>query len=181
MTNTARTPLEIGAAPPADDPRRPLSVARSDEPTAHHISVAGNTYTILLGGGDTDGRYCLMEMNVPPGGGPPPHRHAFEESFTLLEGEIEFMFRGQASTLRAGSTVNIPSNAPHSFSNKSGGVARMLCICAPAGVEQFFLAVGDPVAGREAPPPRLTREDQEERIRRAEELAPKYHIELLEP
>jgi quercetin dioxygenase-like cupin family protein len=28
------------------------------------------------------------------GGGRPPHRHDFEESFTVLEGEIEATFRG---------------------------------------------------------------------------------------
>ncbi len=24
---------------------------------------------------DTNGRFCLIDMYVPPGGGPPPHRH----------------------------------------------------------------------------------------------------------
>jgi hypothetical protein len=35
-------------------------------------------------------------MLVPPGGGPPPHRHDFEEMFTILDGEIELTFRGEA-------------------------------------------------------------------------------------
>lgn len=142
MTNTARTSLHPGAAIPPDNPHRELSVASSDDPEARHISIVGNTYTILLRGEDTDGRYCLIDMNVPPGGGPPPHRHDFEEMFTLIEGEIEFTFRGETSTIRAGSTINIPANAPHSFGNKSGGVARMLCMCTPAGQEEFFMAVG---------------------------------------
>jgi len=181
MTNTARTSLQPGAAIPPDNPRRRLSVASSDDPKARHISIAGNTYTILLSGEDTDGRYCLIDMNVPPGGGPPPHRHDFEEMFTLIEGEIEFTFRGETSTIRAGWTINIPANAPHSFANRSAGVVRMLCMCTPAGQEGFFMAVGDPVASRAAPPPKLTKEDQEERKKRAEELAPRYRTELLAP
>jgi len=32
--------------------------------------------------------------------------------FTLPEGEPEFTFRGVAQTVRAGTTVNIPANAP---------------------------------------------------------------------
>ena len=36
--------------------------------------MVGDTYTILLSGEDTDGRYCLIDMLVPPGGGPGPHR-----------------------------------------------------------------------------------------------------------
>ena len=57
---------------------------------------------VVLSGNDTDGRYCLIDMHIPPGGGPPPHRHDFAESFTLLEGEIEATCRGEKSTVRAG-------------------------------------------------------------------------------
>jgi quercetin dioxygenase-like cupin family protein len=178
VTNTARTPSQPGAAIPPDDPHRALSVACPDDLKARHISIAGNTYTILLSGEDTGGRYCLIDMHVPPGGGPPPHRHDFEEMLTLIEGEIAFTFRGATSTLRAGSTVNIPANAPHSFRDQSGGVARMLCMCTPAGQEEFFMAVGDPVASRIAPP-KLTGEEEEERKWRAKELAPRYRTELL--
>jgi mannose-6-phosphate isomerase-like protein (cupin superfamily) len=61
--------------------------------------------------------------------------------FTLLEGEVEFIFRGAKSPLRAGETVNIPANAPHQFRNLSGRPARLLCLCSPAGQDEFFKAV----------------------------------------
>ncbi|HEX7517568.1 MAG TPA: hypothetical protein VF345_09810 [Chthoniobacterales bacterium] len=32
----------------------------------------------------------------------------------------------------------IPANAPHFFTNAFGAAARLLCICAPAGQEEFF-------------------------------------------
>jgi quercetin dioxygenase-like cupin family protein len=70
---------------PPDDPQRNLTIAKSDSQNLPHIGLVGNTYTILLTGKDTAGRYCLIDMHVPPGGGPPPHRHDFEESFTVLE------------------------------------------------------------------------------------------------
>jgi mannose-6-phosphate isomerase-like protein (cupin superfamily) len=72
---------------------------------------------MLLTGTDIAGRYCLIDMLVPPGGGPPPHRHDFEEMFSILEGEIEFTFREAISIVRAAETVNIPANAPHCFRN----------------------------------------------------------------
>ena len=105
-----------------------------------HISVAGGTYTILVTGEQTAGRYTLMDMLVPPGGGPPPHRHDFEEMFTILAGEIELTFRGEVQLASAGSTVSIPANAPHSFKNKSNEAVRLLCMCTPAGLEEFFMA-----------------------------------------
>src|SRR5271168_2041499 len=116
------------AAIPADDPNRKLTVAERDSPQVRHVAVVGDTYSILVSGTDTAGRYCLIDMIVPDGGGPPPHRHDFEEMFTLLEGELEFSFRGETQTVRAGSTVNIPANAPHVFKNKSGKTVHMLCM-----------------------------------------------------
>src|SRR5271156_3260808 len=128
---------------PADDLSRSLKIARPEtDLSLPHIGLVGDTYTILLSGQDTKGRYCLVDMHIPPGGGPPPHRHDFEESFTILEGEIEAAFRGEKAVVRAGETLFIPGNAPHSFKNVSTRPARLLCICSPAGQEEFFAQVG---------------------------------------
>ncbi len=126
MTNTASTSSQPGSAIPADDPGRKLTVADPDGAGIRHVSVVGDTYSILVSGAQTAGRYCLIDMLVPDGSGPPPHRHDFEEMFTLLDGELEFTFRGETQTVRAGSTVNIPANAPHVFKNKSGKTVHML-------------------------------------------------------
>jgi quercetin dioxygenase-like cupin family protein len=166
---------------PLDDTQRHLTIAESDAPQQPHIGLAGDTYTILLAGKDTAGRYCLIDMHVPPGGGPPPHRHDFEESFTVLEGEIEATFRGVSSTVRAGQVINIPANAPHQFRNKSEGPARLLCLCSPAGQEKFFLEVGVPVATRTTPPPELDPAAQAALKAKSEALAPKYRTEFLKP
>ena len=139
----------------------------------------GDTYTVLLSGDDTDGRYCLIDMLIPPGGGPGPHRHDFEESFTILEGEIETTFRGKKSVVRAGETINIPANAPHSFRNASQNPVRLLCICAPAGQEKFFAEVGIAVASRATVAPALDEAAQIKFIKKAQDLAPKYRTELL--
>jgi quercetin dioxygenase-like cupin family protein len=164
---------------PPDDLNRHLTVADPDGAVSRHVSVAGGTYTILLSGSQTAGRYCLIDMLVPDGGGPPPHRHDFEEMFTLLDGELEFTFRGKTQTVRAGSTVNIPANAPHAFKNRSGKAARMLCLCAPAGQEELFMAIGFPVDGRTAPPPKVSPEAQAEKGKLLATLAPKYRTEIL--
>ena len=166
---------------PPDDLQRHLTLARPDEDrTLPHIGMVGDTYTILLSGEDTDGRYCLIDMLVPPGGGPGPHRHDFEESFIVLEGEIETTFRGARSVVRAGETVNIPANAPHQFHNAGDRAARLLCVCAPSGQEEFFRAVGVPVATRTTPPPKLDAVGQAAFLAKAKALAPKYRTELLE-
>jgi quercetin dioxygenase-like cupin family protein len=168
---------------PPDDLRRTLALTRSegDDDAVQHISVAGDTYTILLTGQDTAGRFTVIDMHVPPGGGPPPHRHDFEEAFTILDGEIEVTFRGATSVIRAGETVNVPANAPHFFHNASDQATRLLCICSPPGQEEFFMAIGDRVTSRTAPPPELDDAARAARMERAEQLAPRYRTELLKP
>lgn len=165
---------------PADDLSRTLAIAQPDlDANLPHIGIVGDTYTILLSGKDTAGRFCLIDMHVPPGGGPPPHRHDFEETFTVLEGELEVTFRGVQQTVRSPATIHIPANAPHQFRNSSAQPARLHCICSPAGQEDFFLEVGTPVATRTTPPPNLDQTAQAEFRAKVERLAPKYRTELL--
>ena len=181
MKEQLTTSKSVAPVPP-DDPTRKLVIARPNtDQNLSHIGLVGDTYTILLSGDDTDGRYCLIDMHIPPGGGPPPHRHDFEESFTILEGEIEAIFRNEKSFVRAGETIHIPANAPHSFTNTSERAVRLLCICAPAGQEELFAQVGVPVMNRTAPPPELDAAGEAAFMEKALELAPKYRTELLKP
>ncbi len=173
----------ITAAPaqgplPADDPDRALTVAEPDDPGLRHIMLAGDVYTIVVPGSATGGRFCMIDMLVNDGGGPAPHRHDFEEMFSVLEGELEFTFRGKTQTVRAPFTVNIPSDAPHQFKNISGRQVHMLCVCAPAGQDEFFMAIGVPVESRSSPLPTLSRDEQAAKAKLAEQLAPKYRTEM---
>lgn len=166
---------------PPDDLHRQIKTAAPDkDQSLPHIGLVGDTYTITVSGQDTAGRFCVIDMHVPPGGGPAPHRHDFEETFILLEGEMEVTFRGQKSTARVGETINVPANAPHQFHNTSSKPVRMLCICSPAGQENFFREVGVEVASRTTPLPELDEKQQAEFMQKAKTLAPKYRTELLE-
>ncbi len=120
-------------------------------------------------------------MHVPPGGGPPPHRHDFEEMFAVLQGEVKVTFRDETLTARAGETINVPANAPHAFTNAGDSPSRLLCLCAPAGQDEFFTVVGQPVASRIEPPPPLDPAAQAAFIAKSQSLAPRYRTELLPP
>lgn len=165
---------------PSDDLTRALTHCNVDGKDVPHIGLVGDTYTITVTGEETANRFCVIDMHVPPGGGPGPHRHDFEETFVLLDGEVEMTFRGEKSTAQAGDTVHIPANAPHQFHNSSLKPARMLCICSPAGNEKFFLEVGVPVATRTTPPPAMDGQQMAAFVTKAKALAPKYRTELLD-
>jgi quercetin dioxygenase-like cupin family protein len=166
---------------PDDDLSRSLTVAQPNtDQRLEHLAVVGDTYTILVDGAQTKGRYTLIDMLIPPGGGPPPHRHDFEEMFSVLEGEITLTFRGETSVAGPGTTVNIPANAPHQFQNKSQGMVRLLCVCSPAGQEELFREVGVLVATRTTPAPKLSEAEQQAFKEKSVALAAKYHTELLQ-
>ena len=103
--------------------------------------------------------------------------------FTVLDGEIEVTFRGAKS--RAPRWRNGQHSrqrpAPISATPLDDLPARLLCLCAPAGQDEFFILVGQPVATRTEAPPTLDADAWAAFIARAQALAPDYKTELLPP
>lgn len=166
-----------GTGAPPDNLQRMLTITQPGGETLQHLGIVGDTYTTLISGDDTEGQYCLIDMHIPPDGGPPPHRHDFEELFVMLEGELEVTFRAAKMTIKAGFSANVPSNAPHQFHNVSDKPARVLCLCSPAGQENYFAQVGVPVATRTTAPPADSKAKQIEEMKK---IAPEYRTELLQ-
>ena len=174
--------LAPGAAQPDDDLTRHLAIARPDDPALVHLAVVGDTYTVLISGEQTSGRFAMIDMLIPPGGGPPSHRHNFEECSRVLEGAIDVHLRDLPPVrLDAGESVNIPANAPHSFRNVAQAPARLLCTVSPSGLEKFFAEFGDPVPTRTSQAPHLSDAERQERLQRAMAKAPGYGMEILPP
>jgi quercetin dioxygenase-like cupin family protein len=168
--------------PPPEDDLRKVAIARPEDPALTHLAVVGDTYTVLFSGEQTAGRFAMLDMLIPPGGGPPPHRHGFEECFRVLEGSVEVRVRDLPPVLlEAGESANIPANAAHAFRNAAGVPARLLCTVAPSGLERYFAEFGDLVPTRTSPAPSLSDAEREERMRRAIALAPEYGMEVLLP
>ena len=99
----------------------------------------GDHYTFLVTGEESGGAYFAMEALVPPGGGPPLHIHRNEEeTFYVLEGEMEFRLGEDTITAGAGDFVNVPRGTVHRFENTGTKTARLLLTFTPAGIEHWF-------------------------------------------
>lgn len=72
--------------------------------------------------------------------GPPVHVHpTAEESYAVVEGELEVLMDGRWSAVRAGEKATVPAGVPHSVRNASGEPARIVNIHQPAQrFEEFF-------------------------------------------
>lgn len=101
----------------------------------------------LMGQIDGSGLH-LVECEVPPGSGTPPHTHPSPELFYVIEGEVTFRSFAPGQPPRAevagpGTSVSIPRMAPHNYLNESGRPARMLVFLEPEMVT-FFREIATP-------------------------------------
>ena len=115
------------------------------------LAVVGGNYRVLVSGKQTNGAFSTIEMLVPPQNGPGPHSHAsFYESFYILDGEVEVHSEAGTYTAKKGSFVVVPEGGiVHYFKNVSDQMAQLLCMVVPAGLEEFFEEIGEPVAAGE--------------------------------
>jgi quercetin dioxygenase-like cupin family protein len=94
---------------------------------------------------------AVVEVEVPPGSGTPPHRHASPEIFRVLSGELTFGSFGDGPPTEvaagAGTVVTVPSDVPHNYRNAGAAPASMLVV-----VERSMVAFFRELGRREAPP-----------------------------
>lgn len=139
----------------------PKNITVTEAGKGEHFGVMGDNYRIVVSGKDTDGQYAIVDMIVPPGGGPTPHSHPdIHEAFFMIEGELLYKTEAGHVTVKAGGYVDVPKGgAVHCFKNVSEKNARVLCTITPAGLEDFFKEFGEPVAAGEfLPVPDFTSE-----------------------
>ena len=126
--------------------------------------LLGELYTIKVTGAETGGAFAVVEQMTPPDApGPPPHRHhRTDETFYVLEGDLEFSADGATVRAGAGSVVRVPRGLLHTYRNVGASPTRQIVVIAPAGFERFFVEAGEvtddptlPPAGQ--PPPDVDR------------------------
>jgi uncharacterized cupin superfamily protein len=86
----------------------------------------------------------VVEGELPPGGGfQVPHWHDdLDETFYVLEGEIEFLLDGAWHRAPAGSTVFVPAGTVHAFRNAGDQPARQL-VAGPVEVAELIAELGE--------------------------------------
>ncbi len=126
--------------------------------TGQAYNVIGELLTIKVTSAETEGRFAVLELTSPPGGGPPLHTHPSAETFTILEGAFEFsgVRDEQIYTIRAapGDTVFIPADAPHTYKVVGDTPGKTLLVLAPGDeMIAFFAEAGVPADGQAPPAP----------------------------
>ena len=142
------------------------------------IQVLQERMTFKVMSADTNGLYTLFVNSAEPGGGSPPHiHHQEDEAFFILEGNYEFLLGDKTLELGPGSFLFAPRGIPHASKNVGTTMSRMLVIVSPAGLENCFIEMGQPITGTSAP----ATPDGPPDIEKLVAITQKYGVELLTP
>ena len=112
--------------------------------------MSANAPKVLLRSEESGGHVAIVELGGR--GRPPLHRHDFDETFYVLEGELTFQLDDDVFTRRAGELAFAPRGIPHTYANLSGAPARALLVITPAGFERYFGGIAARISGAEPPP-----------------------------
>jgi quercetin dioxygenase-like cupin family protein len=125
---------------------------------------------------ETGGALSVIDSWLTAAANPPMHvHHAEDESYLVLEGEVEFFLAGSEPKLaRPGDFVFGPRGVPHRFEVRSPE-ARVVVFTTPGGGDRFFRAMGQPAPSATLPEP------QEPDIPRVVAVAAAHDIEILPP
>ena len=111
--------------------------------------MSANAPKVLVRSEQSGGHVAIVELGG--GGRPPLHRHDFDETFYVLEGDLTFRLGDEVFTRRAGEVAFAPRGVPHTYANMSRAPARALLVITPAGFERYFDRIAARISGTEPP------------------------------
>lgn len=82
----------------------------------------------IFQGFEHGGNVSFFVVQFSPGKGPRKHRHPYEETFIILNGDIEFIVDGKTQVLESGKVAIVPASTWHEFKNRSDGPSLMVNI-----------------------------------------------------
>ena len=110
----------------------------------------GSLSVILATSAETGGQFALIDVTDPECAAPLHIHHREDETFIVLEGEIEFNIGGRKIEAGPGSTIFGPRGVPHSYVVRKGP-ARTLFLFTPGGFEEAVMATSEPGRERRLP------------------------------
>ena len=81
-----------------------------------------------LKGEDHGATISLILDHSEPGDGPRLHKHLYDETWVVIDGNLTFQAGDQQLEAGPGDIVIVPSQTPHKFTNNGPRRANLVCI-----------------------------------------------------
>jgi len=167
---------EAGAA--NISPAESFAFARGRRSLDRSVWYSGWLLTFLATAEETRGQFALIEATARKGNVPPRHvHHREEETFYVLEGEMNVTVGDRTFKATPGTLVCLPRDVAHSFAIESEQL-RTLILLTPAGLEDFFKEISVPAPAMTLPP---ANEPAYGQVQRMLEAAPRFGLEFVLP
>ena len=101
---------------------------------------------------DADDGYCLLRGIFPAGVIVPIHSHVDQETFYILDGELQGLRGDRWVSLVGGDVFDVPGDLRHGFRNLSGTPVSLLFVTTTR-MGRFFRDIGRPAATAPVSPP----------------------------
>ena len=82
--------------------------------------------------------FAMGRVRVFPGGSIPAHEHVNEEIYHILSGTGEMQVGNETERVRAGDTVYMEPDVPHTLRNTGDSDMELLFVYSPAGVVEHW-------------------------------------------
>jgi quercetin dioxygenase-like cupin family protein len=133
---------------------------------------------VQVSGDETEGRFSLVEMLMPPGDMTPLHVHLRDsQTVYVLEGEVTFYLPNSVQVCGRGEFIHQPAGVAQTERVTSTQPARILGLNSPSGFDRFVASAGRPARSLVLPPPPEHPPDMERLV----EIAAEHDIEILGP
>lgn len=109
------------------------------------LNILGMKIKFLSTSKDTQNRHSSMLNTVPKGLGAPLHSHPWDETFYIIEGEIELTIGERQYHLFPGDYALVPANEIHAFKGLSDQDGLMILFESPSHSQAFFQEINDTV------------------------------------
>lgn len=110
----------------------------------------GSLAIIKATGAQTAGQFTLVEVTENEGETPLHVHHREDETFIVLDGEVEFEVGGNSFVVEAGAVVFGPRSVPHRYVVRRGP-AKMLFLLTPGGFEGLLRETSEPATALRIP------------------------------
>jgi mannose-6-phosphate isomerase-like protein (cupin superfamily) len=120
---------------------------------ADHVQFPRLGTTYLIRSEDTEGRFALLEHQIPARAlAAPVHVHQNEDEYSLVtSGRVGIQVGDETAEAGPGELVFKPRRIPHAFWNPGDEEARLIELISPGGFERYFEEIA-PMLNVEGPP-----------------------------
>jgi quercetin dioxygenase-like cupin family protein len=131
--------VSAGKLPTNTSNKKCFIVKNGEARFGKHTPFGINPTDTKISAKDTDGIFSVFEFIGKEKVGPPLHLHfAQDEIFYVIEGEYLFQLDQDQSIAKAGDTVFLPKNVPHTWLQLTDK-GKLIYLLQPAGkFEEFF-------------------------------------------